>query len=618
MILDSWKELRNATCSIRWLVGSLCLFALGVAGCENDPLSPPAAQEEAPPASQEEIAPLGSMSTMMTSARGFAPASLETEIVNERGKVIWSADGVGKNQFSSGTITIEKPSGGATVRKAVLAAATEPGAGTIPNGTMTIDGAAVAWDQTVPGAIGTVNHWADVTGMLTAKLSAAGAGPIDFTISEGDMSDGIDGSALIVVWEDAAIVGNFSVIVLFGAQDPDGDTFRVFMDDPFTSSGFAEMSLGISHGCNRSSRCNPDAETQFILVDIDGQRLTSSAGGMNDGFDVDGMLFTIGGFGDSNTNPPPFASPSLGNDPDDEYYNITSFITPGSTFFDVFSQNPSDDDNLFLALFYVSPSGSSEPPPPPPPPSPECSDGVDNDGDGAVDFPADPGCSAPGDDDESDDPECSDGVDNDDDGAVDFPADPDCSAPGDDDESGDPAPQCSDGVDNDDDGSVDFPSDPGCEDADDDDETDPAPQCSDGIDNDGDGRVDWPFDPHCENNDDDDESFRPDEPGACKSALLTLEVPLIAAIESLKRDAQQRAEARGLDFVSVVYDQWLQVVRFSFSFLDQTLRDSDALAVVRNSAWRFMQERLSNPLHLGPNHPVVQQMEEAAIICQIT
>lgn len=41
---------------------------------------------------------------------------------------------------------------------------------------------------------------------------------------------------------------------------------------------------------------------------------------------------------------------------------------------------------------------------PPPPPSPQCSDGADNDGDGKVDFPNDPGCSSATDDDETDSP----------------------------------------------------------------------------------------------------------------------------------------------------------------------------------------------------------------------
>jgi len=58
-----------------------------------------------------------------------------------------------------------------------------------------------------------------------------------------------------------------------------------------------------------------------------------------------------------------------------------------------------------------------------------CSDGVDNDGDGLADFPADPGCAAAGA--PREDPECDDGLDDDRDGAVDL-ADPDCAAPDDD------------------------------------------------------------------------------------------------------------------------------------------------------------------------------------------
>src|SRR5262249_40098201 len=56
-----------------------------------------------------------------------------------------------------------------------------------------------------------------------------------------------------------------------------------------------------------------------------------------------------------------------------------------------------------------------------------CLDGLDNDGDGLIDYPADPGCSGPNDD--SEQPECSDGLDNDGDGLIDFPADPGCGSP---------------------------------------------------------------------------------------------------------------------------------------------------------------------------------------------
>ncbi|MFN2537380.1 MAG: hypothetical protein ABR549_04405, partial [Mycobacteriales bacterium] len=160
----------------------------------------------------------------------------------------------------------------------------------------------------------------------------------------------------------------------------------------------------------------------------------------------------------------------------------------------------------------------------------QCSDGVDNDGDGKIDFPADPGCTSPTDDSEADSggqPECSDGIDNDGDGKVDFPADPGCSSARDDSEADNGGKtQCNDGVDNDGDGKIDFPADPGCSSARDDSENSEGgtkgagaggnagagagaggggTQCSDGIDNDGDGKIDFPADPGCTSKSDNSE-----------------------------------------------------------------------------------------------------------------
>lgn len=72
------------------------------------------------------------------------------------------------------------------------------------------------------------------------------------------------------------------------------------------------------------------------------------------------------------------------------------------------------------------------------------------------------------------DPQCSDGIDNDGDGLIDHPDDPGCDSTSDNDETDPVATQCSDGIDNDGDGLTDFPDDPGCTDSSDDDETDPV------------------------------------------------------------------------------------------------------------------------------------------------
>ncbi len=98
-----------------------------------------------------------------------------------------------------------------------------------------------------------------------------------------------------------------------------------------------------------------------------------------------------------------------------------------------------------------------------------CSDGLDNDGDGLVDFPEDPGCVSDTDETEESDPspQCRDGRDNDNDGFTDYPSDPGCTAPNQDDEvddcpSGPNCPECGNGKDDDMNGSTDYPDDPGC------------------------------------------------------------------------------------------------------------------------------------------------------------
>jgi len=85
-----------------------------------------------------------------------------------------------------------------------------------------------------------------------------------------------------------------------------------------------------------------------------------------------------------------------------------------------------------------------------------CANGLDDDGDGLADYPADPGCGATSGPTEQ--PECSDGLDNDSDGWADAPADwTGCTGPADGSEKDTSANawQCDDGIDNDGDGLVD-------------------------------------------------------------------------------------------------------------------------------------------------------------------
>jgi hypothetical protein len=102
----------------------------------------------------------------------------------------------------------------------------------------------------------------------------------------------------------------------------------------------------------------------------------------------------------------------------------------------------------------------------PNPPEPACANGVDDDGDGAIDHPADPGCDDAGDlSEHSAAFVCDNGTDDDGDTLADYPTDPGCYEP----ISTLENPKCDDDVDNDLDGATDWdggaaagPIDPQC------------------------------------------------------------------------------------------------------------------------------------------------------------
>jgi len=139
------------------------------------------------------------------------------------------------------------------------------------------------------------------------------------------------------------------------------------------------------------------------------------------------------------------------------------------------------------------------------------------------------GCSDPSNADDAPEAPCSDGEDNDADGLVDFPDDPGCISASDDTEDSLTSAQCQDGRDNDGDGKKDYPADPGCFAPQADSETDDCPdgpncpQCADGRDNDMNGSMDYPDDPGCTAGADDDEFLH--NPVACGAGLMIMPLP---------------------------------------------------------------------------------------------
>jgi hypothetical protein len=88
---------------------------------------------------------------------------------------------------------------------------------------------------------------------------------------------------------------------------------------------------------------------------------------------------------------------------------------------------------------------------------PFCTDGIDNDGDGTIDYPADGGCTSATDGSEFAGTVCDNGYEDDHDGLIDYPQDPGCASASDASERG--TVQCDDGIDNDADGKVDYRAD---------------------------------------------------------------------------------------------------------------------------------------------------------------
>ncbi len=138
-------------------------------------------------------------------------------------------------------------------------------------------------------------------------------------------------------------------MLAFGAQATSGDNFSIGFGQPIfpDANTIVEFGLAISYGYARGT-------CQTSYVDVNGVRLTSSAGGNDEGENLNGALISVGGVGDSRTNPalPMFNDTCSYTDYttyDDELHNIAGYIGAGNTCMSVHTFNPSADDNLFAA-----------------------------------------------------------------------------------------------------------------------------------------------------------------------------------------------------------------------------------------------------------------------------
>jgi hypothetical protein len=270
--------------------------------------------------------------------------------ITESGKISLSADGAGSNAVNGITIQVNKPNAAATVRSAFFACASRDGR-VINDGDVSLDGNPITWAVSVQSNAGGNltffnNVFGNVTAIVKPKVDAAVPGLVDLTQTEVN-TDEIDGCALYVVFDDPSQTTDNTVFILFGGQNTDGDNFAVTLAHPLSGNDRAEMGLGIS------SSFQPSAMSSQI--DVNSVRLTTSAGGQDDGADLNGAILTVGGIGDSTANPADPNAPATG-DPriDDELYDLRPFVGPRDTDIFVHTLNFTDDGNIFAGHIFVT------------------------------------------------------------------------------------------------------------------------------------------------------------------------------------------------------------------------------------------------------------------------
>lgn len=291
------------------------------------------------------------------SAQAFASLNVSYQF-NGRGN--WSLDAVGSNNSPVGNVSAFVPSG-SLVQKAFLYSSTNFNSA-VP--TVNFDGTLIGgltWTPLgVTSGAGLQAFRADVTAIVAAKVAAGGL--FNFSVQSENPNGQIDGEALAVVYSNPTEKVR-TIAFLDGFSAPAGDTTSINLATPLTNAqltdpGFeALMSLGIGFGYQPSS--------QASLVDVNGTRLTSSAGGYDDGAATNGGLITMGGLGDSPTNPAnPFQNGNTNTGYDDELYSLNPFLTAGMSSITINTKNPSNDDNIFFAGFNITAAAGVNAPPP--------------------------------------------------------------------------------------------------------------------------------------------------------------------------------------------------------------------------------------------------------------
>ncbi|MGA8148350.1 MAG: PEP-CTERM sorting domain-containing protein [Gallionellaceae bacterium] len=288
-------------------------------------------------------------------ASGSAHASL-TSFQTYVGDYGVSTAGWGAYPESSGTIEASVPVGAAVVA-AYLYTSTSGGLSAADGGTLA--GNTLTYTALPPVNWGGQAGRMDVTSIVAPLIDGGPGGVYNFAISETNTYNQ-DGEALVVVYSLASL-STSTIGILDGSSATTGDTTAINFASPLdpTAPGFiATMAIGDGYSYDGTG-CTDFGQTSTVTVDA--TVITNNAGCNDSSIPetaTNGNLITVGGFINGFS---PFL-PSVADD--HEFYNIAPQITTGDTTITVNTLNPSNDDNIFLAVFDVTGAGGVNAPPP--------------------------------------------------------------------------------------------------------------------------------------------------------------------------------------------------------------------------------------------------------------
>lgn len=257
------------------------------------------------------------------------------------GNIGLSTDGFGSDA-GVGTLTANAPAG-STVIAAYLYSATYGGDVGTPS--VSLGGSPVTFGPRVANPTISSGYLAsfraDVTSLVKPVIDAGLGGAYNFSVAELGLGAYTDGEALVVVYQNNSLAVS-TIGILDGYSAAGGDSHSISYADPLDVDApgfFAEMRLGISFSC-----CS-----QQSTVKVNGTTITNTAGNYDDGLDLNnGSLFTMGGDND------PYSPFLPAYEQDHERYNLVPYINDGDTNININTNNPSHDDNIFLATFWTS------------------------------------------------------------------------------------------------------------------------------------------------------------------------------------------------------------------------------------------------------------------------